>query len=64
MKARVPLAAVGGCLFLLAWVVAAMVLSDQVMGAGSAIQLAYFIAAGSLWVVPITWLMLWAARSR
>ena len=40
-----------------------MVLSDHVLGLGTAAQLAYFAAAGCLWVLPVTWLMLWAARS-
>ncbi len=64
MNARTPVAVTSGCLFMLAYVAAAMVLSDRVMGLGTAAQLAYFAVAGCLWVVPITWLMVWAARTR
>jgi hypothetical protein len=64
MNPRVPVAVAAGCVFLFAWVVAAMILSDRIMGAGTAVQLVYFALAGSLWVLPIAGLMFWAARSR
>jgi hypothetical protein len=29
-----------------------------------AAQLGYFVVAGSIWVFPVRWLMLWAAGQR
>ena len=63
MPGRVVTATAGGVLFLIAWVIAAMMLSDHVMPFGTAAQFVYFALAGSAWVLPITWLMLWASRS-
>ena len=63
MKPRAAVAILAGCLFLIVWVAGSMILSDYVLGSGTALELAYFAAAGSLWVLPVTWLMLWASRS-
>ena len=59
---RILIASVAGCLFLAAWVAAATILADHVHGLNFAIQFIYFAIAGFVWVFPIRWLMLWAAR--
>lgn len=50
----------GGFLLYVALVVA---LADHVLGRHWALELAYFMAAGLLWVWPARALMLWAARA-
>jgi hypothetical protein len=59
---RILIASVAGCLFLAAWVAAATILADHVHGLNFAVQFIYFAIAGFVWVFPIRWLMLWAAR--
>ena len=61
---RVPVAVVGGILGLAAYVVAAATLADHVVRAHWVVQALFFVVAGSLWVLPVRWLMLWAARMR
>jgi hypothetical protein len=61
---RIIIASIAGILFLGAWVAAAMVLADHVIGLNFALQFCYFAVAGFVWVFPIRWLMLWAAHLR
>ena len=63
MPPRSALAVIAGVMFLVAWVAASLVLSDHVASAGTAVQFAYFALAGCLWVLPVTGLIVWAARS-
>jgi hypothetical protein len=39
-------------------------LADFVLGLHWAIQALYFIAAGTLWVFPMRWLMFWSVGQR
>ncbi len=64
MNVRVPIAVFAGLAFILAWIAGAMVLGDYVRNLNAAIQFAYYALAGFVWVVPIRWLMLWAARGQ
>ena len=45
------------------YVMAAVALADHVRSPWP-LQFAYFVVAGTLWVLPTRWLMLWAARQR
>jgi hypothetical protein len=62
MNLRIPIAAIGGLIFMTAWIAGAMVLGDAVRGLHPAVEFLYYAAAGLLWVFPIRWLMLWAAH--
>jgi hypothetical protein len=64
MTWRVPVATVGGLVFLAGWIAGAMVLGDAVHHLHPALQFVYFAIAGFVWVFPIRWLMLWAAHMR
>jgi hypothetical protein len=64
---RVPLAIVLGLAGLAAYIAAAVTLADwagadALGGLRWVVQPLYFLAAGLLWVIPMRWLMLWAAR--
>ena len=59
---RILIASVAGCAFIAAWIGAATILADHVRGLNFAVQFIYFAIAGFVWVFPIRWLMLWAAR--
>ena len=61
---RIAIASLAGILFLSVWVAAAMVAADPILRLNFAVQLCYFAVAGFVWVFPIRWLMLWAARQR
>jgi hypothetical protein len=61
---RVPVAVALGLLGLAGYIVAAVSLADPVLRAPWPVQTAYFVVAGSVWVLPVRWLMLWAARLR
>lgn len=64
MRARVPIATVGGLLFIAAWIAGATVLGDAVRGLHPVLQFAYYAVAGFVWVFPIRWLMLWSVGKR
>ncbi len=53
-----------GVLGLVIYIAAAVVLGDQVANVHWAVQAAYFLVVGSLWVIPMRWLILWAAHRR
>ena len=59
---RTPIAVIAGLLVFTAWVVAAVTLADVPMH--WAVRAVYFLVAGFVGVVPIRWLMLWAAHRR
>ena len=58
---RILLATLFGLAFFILYVVAVLALADRIGPMPWVIQLVYFALAGFLWVVPIRWLMLWAA---
>jgi len=57
---RTLIATVAGLLGFALYVMAAVALADRVP-AYWPVQALYFVAAGTLWVIPARWLMLWAA---
>ena len=61
---RTPVAAVAGLVFMAGWIGGAVVLADHLRGVNILVQFVYFAVAGFVWVFPIRWLMLWAARMR
>jgi hypothetical protein len=64
MSSRVPIAVVAGLLGFTAYLAVAVVLGDAVVGAHWTIQALYYLVAGSLWVLPVRWLMYWGAGQR
>jgi hypothetical protein len=64
MSIRVPIAVVVGLLGFLVYLAVAVAIGDRVVQLHWAIQAAYYLVAGSLWVLPIRWLMYWAAGLR
>ena len=60
---RILFATILGLAGFLAYLIAAVTLYDVVAARHWAVQAAYFVVAGTLWVVPIRSLMLWAARA-
>jgi hypothetical protein len=61
---RVPFAVLLGLVGFVAYCVAVVTLADWVLHAAWPLQAVYFVAAGTLWVFPARWLMLWAAHMR
>ena len=59
---RILFASVVGLAGFLAYLVAAVTLYDQVASLHWALQALYFVLAGTIWVIPIRSLMIWAAR--
>jgi hypothetical protein len=61
---RILAATVLGLVGFVTYLVAAVTLYDAVAGLHWALQAAYFVVAGTLWVIPMRALMFWAARGR
>ena len=59
---RILAAVLLGLGFFFLYVAAALALADRLGPMQWALQLLYFAVVGTLWVFPIRWLMLWAAR--
>jgi len=59
---RILVASVLGLAGFLAYLVAAVTLYDAVAALNWALQAAYFVVAGTIWVIPMRSLMIWAAR--
>ncbi len=53
---------VGGILFVLVYIVAVITLPDYLPPEHWAVQALYWFVAGTVWVFPIWWLMLWSRR--
>jgi hypothetical protein len=60
---RILIATIGGLLGFALYVMAVVALADRVPD-NAFVQALYFLAVGVLWVMPVRWLMLWAARLR
>jgi hypothetical protein len=60
---RPAIATLLGLLGFALYVAAAVALADRI-DRQWAVQLGYFLVAGTLWVLPARWLMLWAAHQR
>ena len=59
---RIMFATIIGLVGFFAYIGGAVVLADRVAPLHWAVQVAYFLVAGVLWVVPAHFLVLWAAR--
>jgi hypothetical protein len=58
---RILVATLAGLVFFFFYVVGALILADRLGPMQWAMQFGFFALAGVLWVIPIRWLMLWAA---
>ena len=56
-------AALMGVAFIILYIAAAITLPD-LLPQHWAVQAAYFLVAGVVWVFPIRWLMLWSVHKR
>lgn len=61
---RTPIATVAGIVFILAYMAAVTVGYDALEPMHWALVALYFLVAGVLWVLPVRFLMLWAAHKR
>jgi len=61
---RPPIAVVAGLLGFAVYLAAAMIVADLILGQHWLIQSLYFVIAGTLWVIPIRWLMYWSVHQR
>ena len=61
---RIPIAVTGGFFGFFLYVAAVLALSDIVVHLHWAVQAAFFIVAGSVWVFPVRWLMYWSVGKR
>lgn len=61
---RTPVATVAGILFVLLYIAAAVVLPERLPRMHWLVEALYWCIAGTLWVLPIRWLMLWAVGKR
>jgi hypothetical protein len=59
---RILLATVLGLVGFLAYLVAVVTFYDAVAALNWAVQALYFVVAGTVWVIPMRALMIWAAR--
>lgn len=64
MGRRIPIAVILGLAGFTAYLALAVVVGDRVQTQNWAVQTLYYLAAGSLWVLPVRWLMYWAAGLR
>ena len=61
---RIPIATIAGLVGFSLYIALAMILADPVLQLHWLVQALYFVIVGSVWVMPIRWLMLWAAHKR
>lgn len=61
---RVPIAVVAGLTGFFVYLAAVVVLADTIQTMHWVIQAVYFVVAGSVWVMPIRWLMYWSVHQR
>ncbi len=59
---RIAIAAVGGTLGFILYVMAVVALADHVLALHWLVQVVYFVVAGLIWAWPAKALMFWAAR--
>jgi hypothetical protein len=59
---RITVATIAGLVGFTAYVVLVVTLADLVAPLHWAIQAAYFVVVGTIWVFPVRTLMYWAAR--
>ncbi len=61
---RIVIAVAAGLAGFAAYVAAVLMVGDLVLSMHWAVQAAYFIVAGTAWVMPVRWLMLWSVHQR
>ncbi len=61
---RRTIATLLGLVFLAAYLIVVLAIPDLVGRVHWAVELLYWCLAGLLWVLPVRWLMLWAAYRR
>jgi sugar phosphate permease len=61
---RIPIAIAAGLIGFFAYLASAVILADAIQTMHWAIQAVYFAIAGSVWVIPIRWLMFWSVHQR
>ena len=61
---RITIAVLAGLLGFCVYVGVVVTLADIVLQLHWAVQACYFLVAGSLWVLPIRWLMFWSVHQR
>ncbi|GAC1338669.1 MAG: hypothetical protein NVSMB18_05480 [Acetobacteraceae bacterium] len=61
---RTPIATLAGLTFVAAYVIVAVWVPETLPRLHWSLQALYWAAAGLLWIVPVRWLMLWAAGKR
>ena len=61
---RTPIAIIAAIFGLIVYLIVALAIADYVLTLHWAVQAVYFVIAGSLWVLPIRWLMYWSVHQR
>jgi hypothetical protein len=61
---RILVACLAGVVGFCLYVMMAVALADRLDGQHWAVSVLYFAVAGVLWVIPVRWLMYWAAGKR
>jgi hypothetical protein len=61
---RIPLAIIMGLIGFVGYVAAVLLIADFVVTLHWTLQAIYFVIAGSIWVLPMRWLMLWSVHQR
>ena len=61
---RAPIAVLASLIWFVAYVAGAVALADALAPMHWAVQAAYFLVAGLLWVFPVLWLMRWSLTRR
>jgi hypothetical protein len=61
---RSLIALIAGIAGFFVYIVVALAIADIVLTMHWAVQAIYFVAAGSLWVLPVRWLMYWSVGKR
>jgi hypothetical protein len=61
---RILIAIAAGLIGFCAYVVTAIVIADTVQTMHWAIQAVYFVLAGTIWALPVRWLMFWSVGQR
>ncbi len=61
---RTPIAIIAAIVGLIVYLFVVLAIGDRVLTLHWAVQALYFVIAGSLWVLPIRWLMYWSVHKR
>ena len=61
---RIPIALIAGFAGFFLYVAGVLMLADYVLSLHWAIQAVYFVVVGSIWTLPVRWLMYWSVHQR